>query len=520
MSRFPDLSKYPVVAVDTETNGTNWYEKPYSHGPVFGIAIATPDHHAYYYDIRTDRDALEWARRELPKVRSWCAHFAAFDYHMLLSAGVELPDDRAICTMTDAALINEHLLQYDLDSLGLRYLDQRKEISIYDELANLFGGNATKNVQMPNLHRAPERIVAKYAKQDALLCLRLHMWQRREIANQALDRVVALERRVWPALRRMERRGVRVNVPAAEKAMESISRDCDQLQQDLNRRAGFPVNPNPSGSIHKLFKPERISDRAFRLVDGTIASATAGGKASINADVLKAMKHPAAAMILELRQMIRMRDVFIAGHILGSHVDGWVHPTINQTRTTEDSGTGTGRLSYTGPALQQIPARNRRVASEEMERRDGSIWLKPGQDTLDMLDKYHDSVPGIKRYLERADAVAKKRGHVITGGGRHLRFPGKKATHKAGGLILQGTSADGMKIKVAEVDEFLRDRDADLLLSVHDELDVEMDPRDDKTREGIREIQEDFGPESTLPLVVPIRVDVGCGPDWWQASKA
>jgi DNA polymerase I-like protein with 3'-5' exonuclease and polymerase domains len=46
---------------------------------------------------------------------------------------------------------------------------------------------------------------------------------------------------------------------------------------------------------------------------------------------------------------------------MGHIYKGRVHPNINQTKGDE-GGTGTGRLSYTRPALQQIPARDKEIA--------------------------------------------------------------------------------------------------------------------------------------------------------------
>ena len=54
-------------------------------------------------------------------------------------------------------------------------------------------------------------------------------------------------------------------------------------------------------------------------------------------------------------------DIWMVGDE-GSAVNGVVYPNINQSKG-EDGGTGTGRLSYTAPALQQIPSRRKDVAA-------------------------------------------------------------------------------------------------------------------------------------------------------------
>ena len=75
------------------------------------------------------------------------------------------------------------------------------------------------------------------------------------------------------------------------------------------------------------------------------------------------MKHPAAKMILDLRKMLKTRDTFLSGHILGHHDDGVIHCNYNQTKNDAEAGTGTGRLSVTNPALQQIPSRDKEIKS-------------------------------------------------------------------------------------------------------------------------------------------------------------
>jgi len=89
------------------------------------------------------------------------------------------------------------------------------------------------------------------------------------------------------------------------------------------------------------------------------------------------MKHPGAAMILEQRSLIKTRDTFLKGHVLDSAVGGRVYPTINQSKV-EGGGTGTGRLSIQGPAMQQIPSRNKEVAALVKPcflPDEGHVWL-------------------------------------------------------------------------------------------------------------------------------------------------
>ena len=359
MSTFPRIEHAKVLVIDTETTGLDWWRDK-----LFGISIAWDDQSAYW-DVRQDPQVIQWLQdliRE-ERVGTWVGHNIKFDYHFLREAGVTLPPERIDCTMIRGALINEHEPTFSLDFLARKYAGMQKDEEIYAELAALFGGRATRNVQMPNISRAPIRVVSKYAIQDAVVTLALYNWQQAEIERQDLYRVHSLERDLMPVIIDMEEQGVCVDVERAERAVRELTLRVDREQSALNSLAGFEVNPNPSGSITELFKPERGEDGEWYLVDGTRADKTEGGKASINAECLRRMKHPAAKMILDLRKMMKTRDTFLKGHILGHHHDGIIHCNYNQTKNDAEAGTGTGRLSVTNPALQQIPSRDKDIKS-------------------------------------------------------------------------------------------------------------------------------------------------------------
>ena len=356
---FPNLAQYPMVAFDTETTGLDWRTDQ-----VFGFSISTPDGKDYYWDIRQTPKAVDWLAAELPKVPLVVNQHMKFDIHMSREMGVHLDPAKCDCTMIRAALINEHLRKYDLASLAKKYLKTvLKDEQIYIELAELFGGKPTRTVQVKNFPRAPVEMMSRYAKQDTRTALELWLWQKEEIEKQGLQQVCELERRLFPHVVEMERLGIRVDLDEAERRMDELDVRVKDLQAQLNSVAGFEINPNPSGSIHKLFDPKKNKDDVWVANDGTILESTDAGNASINADALKRMKHPASKLILRTRKLIKARDTFIGGHIIGHAINGYVHPNINQTKGDETGGTGTGRLSYTDPALQQIPARDKEIAA-------------------------------------------------------------------------------------------------------------------------------------------------------------
>ena len=358
MTKFPDPSTMSmVVAFDTETDGLQSHQSQ-----AFGLSVAwhrkgLSEPLGAYWDLRQVPEALDWFRRvsERPGTRL-VAHNASFDFKMLGQAGLLLDLGLLDDTVIRAVCLDEHLMSYALDDLAKRYLGDRKDSSLYQALADQFGGPATRNVQMKNIARAPESVVGPYAVQDALLTLRLWHWQELEIAKQGIQGIVDFERSVMPTLIRAEWAGVRVDLESARAAQERLGPEISAAQAELDAIAQGPVNVNSSPQIRALFKTTKTK-QGWVADTGQVLSETGGGQPSIGSEALRLMEGDRRAdLVLKIRSMIKTRDTFLGGHVIGSAVGGRVYPTINQTKG-ESGGTSTGRLSYTNPALQQLPSR-------------------------------------------------------------------------------------------------------------------------------------------------------------------
>ncbi len=368
---FPNLLNEEVIAYDTETTGFSVNDR------VFGFSISTA-HDDYYWDIRKTPAAVDWFNDQMKAYKGRIAcHNLSFDYRMSRQTSLRFDLDNAYCTSILACLINEHEVSFALDSLAKKYTNSHKSgQALYDAMSALFGGRATKNVQMKRIAEAPVDIVAPYAKDDTRATLDLFMWQMNQVERQRLEDIVAFERSVTPVLIGAEMHGVRVDENRAQVAVGQLSEEIKLMQKQLNDVAGFACNPQPSKDIKKLFKPV-WRDSRWWACDGTPLEPTGAGQASLGADALRKMSHPAAKLILELRSLIKTRDTFLVGHVLESAIDSRVYPTINQAKG-DGGGTGTGRLSYTGPALQQIPDRNKKIASIVKDiflPDEGQVWV-------------------------------------------------------------------------------------------------------------------------------------------------
>ncbi len=353
---FPNLLNETEIAYDTETTGLTREDR------VFGFSISTK-HEDYYWDIRRTPAAVAWFNDQMKQYKGQIAcHNLSFDYRMSRLTGLHFSLEQSYCTSILACLINEHEFSFSLDNLAAKYTGVRKSgQELYDKMAAIFGGKASKNVQMKRISEAPVEIVAPYAKDDTRATLELFQWQKQQVAKQKLEDIVAFERRVTPVLIAAELHGVRVDENRAQMAVGQLTQEIKTMQKELDQAAGFACNPQPSKDISKLFKPV-WKDERWWACDGTPLDPTPSGQASLGADALRKMKHPAAKLILDLRSLLKTRDTFLVGHVLESAMGGRVYPNVNQAKG-DDGGTGTGRLSYTNPALQQIPDRNKKVAS-------------------------------------------------------------------------------------------------------------------------------------------------------------
>ena len=141
------------------------------------------------------------------------------------------------------------------------------------------------------------------------------------------------------------------------------------------------------------------------------------------------------------------------------------------------------------------------------------------------IDAYFERFPGVRGYTEQTLASAEETLQVETLYGRVRYIPDIKSRNRAVrenarrmavNARIQGTAADLLKLAMIAVDRRLSSelQAARLLLTVHDELVLEAPSADmDALTSLVREEME-----GVADLSVPLVVDVGMGPDWYEAK--
>ena len=140
------------------------------------------------------------------------------------------------------------------------------------------------------------------------------------------------------------------------------------------------------------------------------------------------------------------------------------------------------------------------------------------------IEKYFETYPGIKRFLDASVLSAKEKGYAVTLFGRRRPVPELKSNNfmqrsfgerVAMNSPIQGTAADIIKIAMVRVDRALRSQglSSRLILQVHDELLVEVKQGE---QERVREIlsREMLG---AADLAVALEIDMKEGGDWYEA---
>ena len=351
--KFPDLSDAKEIAVDLETHDPNIKETgpgwAVGNGYIAGIAIAVEGWKGYF-PIRhegggnfDERILKKQVQRIMDLPCDKIFHNASYDVGWLRWWGVEVKG-KIIDTLIAAPLIDENRFRYSLNELGKDYLKETKSEALLYEAAKEWGVNAKAE-----MWKLPAMYVGPYAEQDADLTLRLWNHFKVELIKQELSSIFELETRLFPCLLDMKTKGVRVDLPKAEKIKKDLQKKEDFLLFQIKKDTGVDVDIWAAVSVAKAF------DKLDIRYDRTLKS----NQPKFDKNFLSTHKHPLAKMIVQAREFNKARTTFIDTILTHQH-HGRIHADINQMRS-DTGGTVTGRFSYSNPNLQQIPARNKDI---------------------------------------------------------------------------------------------------------------------------------------------------------------
>jgi len=147
------------------------------------------------------------------------------------------------------------------------------------------------------------------------------------------------------------------------------------------------------------------------------------------------------------------------------------------------------------------------------------------KEATEYIDKYFETYPGVKLFLDKLVTDAKETGYAVSMFGRRRPVPELKSSNfmqrsfgerVAMNSPIQGTAADIMKIAMIRVDRALKKQglQSKIVLQVHDELLIEarLEELDQVKKLLVEEMK------SAASLAVPLEVDANVGESWFDAK--
>ncbi len=141
----------------------------------------------------------------------------------------------------------------------------------------------------------------------------------------------------------METEGVLVDGEGIRLYGEELAERIAHIEKDIYSLVGYEFNLN---------SPKQLGIALFEDLGLPAKKKTKSGY-STNAEVLESLRyaHPAVSLLLEYRQLAKLKSTYCDGLLKVIGEDGRIHSTFNQTETR------TGRISSLEPNLQNIPVR-------------------------------------------------------------------------------------------------------------------------------------------------------------------
>ncbi|MHB8130875.1 MAG: DNA polymerase I [Mobilitalea sp.] len=387
----------------------------------------------------------------------------------------------------------------------------------------------------------------------------------------------------------MEVRGIRVNKEALKEYGDKLLIGITELEKNIYASVGEEFNIN---------SPKQLGVILFEKLHMPFGKKTKTGY-STSADVLEKLQgeYPVIKMILEYRQLTKLKSTYADGLAVYIGPDERIHGRFHQTIAA------TGRISSTDPNLQNIPIRmelgrqirkvfipeedfifldadysqielrvlahmsgDERLINAYKEAKDihritaSEVFHIPfeevtsaqrssakavnfgivygissfglGQDlnisrkeAERYIDKYFQTYPNVKSYLDRLVADAKENGYCSTMFGRRRPIPELSSSNfmqrsfgdrVAMNSPIQGTAADIIKIAMIRVNQKLKEKHfrSRLILQIHDELLVEthIDEIVEVSDIMVEEMQ------GAAELSITLEAEVKEGKNWFEAK--
>jgi len=537
-----ELQNARALAFDVEGTGLNM-----GTAEPIGFSLSCSKNSAFYNPVGGELSSL------LADPERLCiAHGSKYDRSMMKKAGITVDN---LCD----TLIAAHLLGKPALSLKALALEEPLEVNIvaYGDLKDVFSGMGIQEM-------------ANYCCPHSAMAFALWPLLQEGMKRLGLlDVFWKIEMPLVPVLSDMELNGVAVDADVLTQLGVEFDHKISVLVEALDFYSG------QTGVNHN--SPDQVADIIYNKLGIPPGRNTRMGKRpSVDARYLETIKdkHPYLGVYLRYKQLKTLKHSYVES--LGKQiVNGRVYGSFNQTRTRTSRLSSSGpnlqkipqrtdigrriRTAFVAPEgftlmkadydqielrmmahCSQDPAllgaflQGRDVHEETAIRVFGSADRRPDGKTLNfqiiyggggiaLRDMFFRAYPGVKVWIDSASREAREAGYVRTIGGRIRVIDELESMHpkiqshgerEAISTIVQGSSAEVVKIGMANIWRKTKDSGVKMVLQVHDELVFEVP--DSMVSDMTSLITEEM---TYSELLVPLTVSISTGKNWGEMEE-
>jgi len=323
-----------TVALDTETSSLLYYELE-----MIGFSFSYAEGEDYYVPLRHTEGGNLPEPEVIQELQSLfntsgltiVMHNAKFDLMVFRKYNIEpAPDVKIEDSMLEAWLVDENRHKFSLKSLSNEEFNSNQ--TTFEELTE--GGYSIAEVDVED--------AGEYACADTKYTLMLHRKYRPMLAKQDLEQAYnRIEIPFMRVLSSMAQEGIQIDDVLRQQMIAEAERKSSMARDEVFEIIGYKVNLN---------SPKQVGKALFEELGLPIVGRTAKGEPSVSEEVLSELESRGfsiASKIREYRWYTKMNGTFLKN--LEPQFDGRIFPGFHQT------GTVTGRLSSSGPNMQNYP---------------------------------------------------------------------------------------------------------------------------------------------------------------------
>jgi DNA polymerase I-like protein with 3'-5' exonuclease and polymerase domains len=410
-----------VIGFDTETKdggiaadrGSGW---PWGDGYICGVSAAYHGEggavQSHYFPIRhpdtqnfDPTQVFQWVRDHIAAGVRFATQNGLYDWGWLRAdAGIAMPSSEQLEeTQAAATLVDENRHRYSLEALcKWRGILGKDDALLHEGCAAL--GLIPKRKKsfnpQPHIWQLPAHYVGPYAEQDAASTLLLFESLALVLEHESTHSAYRLEVDLLPMVAAMRRRGIRIDIPAAERARDLLLQKRDAAFAELSEKLGINVGMEEIGRNKWLADTFDAHGIKYPRTEKGNPSFTAGSTGWMHKHshwlpllIVKADKYNNAA--------VNVLENYILNHVVKGRVHAEIHP-----HRSDDGGTRSFRFSYSNPPLQLMPSRDEELAPlirGVFLPEEGEVWAKPDISQQEFRFLVHYAV---RHKLTKANEVA------------------------------------------------------------------------------------------------------------------